>query len=220
MTESALPSPSYRELKDYAGREVELLGWLDNKRSSGKIGFLQVRLDGRVVQAVASRADLPESAWADVERVTQESTIRVVGTVKEDKRAPSGVEILLTGFTILQLTEDYPITPKEHGTAFLMEHRHLWLRSSRQRAALRVRSEVEQAIRDFFYERDFTLIDSPILTPAACEGTSTLFETDYFGDKAFLSQSGQLYLEPAAAALGKVYCFGPTFRAEKSKTRR
>src|SRR6185295_3125338 len=149
MTESALPSPSYRELKDYAGREVELLGWLDNKRSSGKIGVLQVRLDGRVVQAVASRADLPESAWADVERVTQESTIR-----------------------------------------------------------------------DFFYERDFTLIDSPILTPAACEGTSTLFETDYFGDKAFLSQSGQLYLEPAAAALGKVYCFGPTFRAEKSKTRR
>jgi asparaginyl-tRNA synthetase len=125
-----------------------------------------------------------------------------------------------TGFTLLSLTEDFPISPKEHGTAFLMEHRHLWLRSSRQRAALRVRSEVEQGIRDFFYERDFTLIDSPILTPAACEGTSTLFETDYFGDKAYLSQSGQLYLEPAAAALGKVYCFGPTFRAEKSKTRR
>ena len=121
---------------------------------------------------------------------------------------------------MLYLTQDFPITPKEHGTAFLMEHRHLWLRSTRQRCALRVRSEVEQGIRDFFYERDFTLIDSPILTPAACEGTSTLFETDYFGDKAFLSQSGQLYLEPAAAALGKVYCFGPTFRAEKSKTRR
>jgi asparaginyl-tRNA synthetase len=144
----------------------------------------------------------------------------VTGTVKEDKRSPTGVEVQMEAFEILHLTEDFPITPKEHGTAFLMEHRHLWLRSSRQRAALRVRSEVEQAIRDFFYERDFTLIDSPILTPAACEGTSNLFETDYFGDKAYLSQSGQLYLEPAAAALGKVYCFGPTFRAEKSKTRR
>jgi asparaginyl-tRNA synthetase len=126
----------------------------------------------------------------------------------------------VTDFAILQLAVDYPITPKEHGTAFLMEHRHLWLRSSRQRAALRVRSEVSQAIRDFYYERDYVLIDSPILTPAACEGTSTLFETDYFGEQAFLSQSGQLYLEPAAAAFGKVYCFGPTFRAEKSKTRR
>jgi asparaginyl-tRNA synthetase len=144
----------------------------------------------------------------------------LTGVVREDKRSPTGVEIQLTGFAILDLTEDYPITPKEHGTAFLMEHRHLWLRSSRQRAALRVRSEVEQGIRDFFYQRDFVLIDSPILTPAACEGTSTLFETDYFGDKAYLSQSGQLYLEPAAAAFGKVYCFGPTFRAEKSKTRR
>ena len=166
------------------------------------------------------RNDVPEATWADIERVTQESTIRVTGKVKEDKRSPSGVEVQATDFAIVYLTEDFPITPKEHGTAFLMEHRHLWLRSSRQRAALRVRSEVEQGIRDFFYEREFTLIDSPILTPAACEGTSTLFETDYFGDKAYLSQSGQLYLEPAAAALGKVYCFGPTFRAEKSKTRR
>lgn len=211
---------SIRELKQSVGQEVQLSGWIDNKRSSGKIGFLQVRTTGGSVQAVASRADLPQESWADVEKVTQESTVRLTGVVKEDKRSPIGVEIQLTGFEILALTEDYPITPKEHGTAFLMEHRHLWLRSSRQRAALRVRSEVEQGIRDFFYERDFTLIDSPILTPAACEGTSTLFETDYFGDKAYLSQSGQLYLEPAAAALGKVYCFGPTFRAEKSKTRR
>ena len=211
---------SLRELQQQAGQEVALSGWLDAKRSSGKIAFLKVRTTGGVVQAVASRADLPEAGWADVERVTQESTVRVTGKVKEDKRAPGGVEVQLTGFAILALTEDYPITPKEHGTAFLMEHRHLWLCSSRQRAALRVRSEVEQAIRDFFYQRDFTLIDSPILTPAACEGTSTLFETDYFGDKAYLAQSGQLYLEPAAAALGKVYCFGPTFRAEKSKTRR
>ena len=172
------------------------------------------------MQAVASRAELPAEDWEQIERATQESTVRVRGKVKEDRRAPSGVEIQLLGFTLLYLTQDFPITPKEHGTAFLMEHRHLWLRSTRQRSALRVRSEVEQGIREFFHERDFTLIDSPILTPAACEGTSTLFETDYFGDKAFLSQSGQLYLEPAAAALGKVYCFGPTFRAEKSKTRR
>jgi asparaginyl-tRNA synthetase len=215
-----VPVTSIRELSRHIGREVELSGWIDNKRSSGKIAFLQVRTAGGTVQAVAGRNDVSEADWAEIERVTQESTVRVTGTVKEDKRSPSGVEIQCKAFNILHLTEDYPITPKEHGTAFLMEHRHLWLRSSRQRSALRVRSEVEQAIRDFFYERDFTLIDSPILTPAACEGTSTLFETDYFGDKAYLSQSGQLYLEPAAAALGKVYCFGPTFRAEKSKTRR
>jgi asparaginyl-tRNA synthetase len=215
-----IPVSSIRELSQNVGQEVELSGWIDNKRSSGKIAFLQVRTAGGVVQAVAGRKDVPEETWADIERVTQESTVRVRGTVKEDKRSPIGVEIQANGFEILSLTQDYPITPKEHGTAFLMEHRHLWLRSSRQRAALRVRSEVEQGIRDFFYERQFTLIDSPILTPAACEGTSNLFETNYFGDKAYLSQSGQLYLEPAAAALGKVYCFGPTFRAEKSKTRR
>src|SRR5437764_1471638 len=217
---AATPVTSIRELSQNVGQEVELSGWIDNKRSSGKIAFLQVRTAGGVVQAVAGRKDVPEETWADIERVTQESTIRVRGTVKEDKRSPIGVEIQANGFEILSLTQDYPITPKEHGTAFLMEHRHLWLRSSRQRAALRVRSEVEQGIRDFFYERQFTLIDSPILTPAACEGTSNLFETNYFGDKAYLSQSGQLYLDPAAAALGKVYCFGPTFRAEKSKTRR
>ena len=211
---------SIRELPQHIGQEVTLSGWIDAKRSSGKIAFLLIRSTGGVVQSVASRADLPEAAWADVERVAQESTVKITGKVKEDKRAPGGVEVQATGFAVLSLTTDYPITPKEHGTAFLMEHRHLWLRSSRQRAALRVRSEVEQAIRDFFYQRDFTLVDSPILTPAACEGTSTLFETDYFGDKAYLAQSGQLYLEPAAAALGKVYCFGPTFRAEKSKTRR
>ena len=215
-----VPVTSIRELSQNVGREVELSGWIDNKRSSGKIAFLQVRTAGGVVQAVAGRKDVPEETWADIERVTQESTVRVRGIVKEDKRSPIGVEIQANGFEILSLTQDYPITPKEHGTAFLMEHRHLWLRSSRQRAALRVRSELEQGIRDFFYDRQFTLIDSPILTPAACEGTSNLFETDYFGDKAYLSQSGQLYLEPAAAALGKVYCFGPTFRAEKTKTRR
>src|SRR5437667_8036302 len=141
-------------------------------------------------------------------------------TVRAEERAPGGVELGVESFEIVALTNDYPITPKEHGTAFLMDIRHLWLRSSKQHAILRVRSEIEEACREFFYERDFVLIDSPILTPAACEGTSTLFETDYFGDKAYLSQSGQLYLEPAAAAFGRVYCFGPTFRAEKSKTRR
>lgn len=197
-----------------------LRGWVEKKRSSGKIAFVQVRDGSGVVQVVASKADLDEAAWEAVQAAGQESVVAVEGTVKVDARAPGGVEIQGSGLTVLSTADDYPITPKEHGTAFLMEHRHLWLRSSRQRAALRVRSEVCQAIRDFFYRRDFTLIDSPILTPAACEGTSTLFETDYFGDKAYLSQSGQLYLEPAAAALGKVYCFGPTFRAEKSKTRR
>jgi asparaginyl-tRNA synthetase len=212
--------PSVRHLADFDGQTVTLQGWVDNKRSSGKLAFLQLRDGSGVVQVVASRRDLPAEAWEAVERTAQESTVRVTGVVRVDPRAPGGVEVHLNDFAVLFLTTDYPITPKEHGTAFLMEHRHLWLRSSRQRAMLRVRSEVVQAIRDFFYQREFVLIDSPILTPAACEGTSTLFETDYFGDPAYLSQSGQLYLEPAAAALGKVYCFGPTFRAEKSKTRR
>jgi asparaginyl-tRNA synthetase len=213
-------APTIRRLRERVGQSVTLHGWLVAKRSSGKIGFLQVRDGSGTVQGVASRADLPEAAWADVERATQESTVRLTGVVKEDKRSPSGVEIQLTDFAVEFLTQDFPITPKEHGTAFLMENRHLWLRSSRQRAALKVRSEVEQGIHDFFHDRDFVRIDSPILTPAACEGTSTLFETDYFGDKAYLSQSGQLYLEPAISAFGRVYCFGPTFRAEKSKTRR
>jgi len=202
------------------GEEVVLRGWLMNARSSGKIAFLQVRDGSGVVQAVASRAELSERAWQDAQTLTQESTIRLTGKVSEDPRSPSGVEINLSDLEVEHLSEEFPITKKEHGTGFLMDHRHLWLRSSRQRAALGVRSEVSQAIRDFYYERDFVLIDSPILTPAACEGTSTLFETDYFGEQAYLSQSGQLYLEPAAAVFGKVYCFGPTFRAEKSKTRR
>ncbi len=211
---------SVRHLKSHAGETVTVRGWLANKRRSGKIGFLQVRDGSGVVQVVISRSEVSEEAWEDVKRSTQESTVRVTGIARADDRAPGGVEIQATDFAVRSLTEDYPITNKEHGTAFLMEHRHLWLRSNRQRAALGVRSEVCQAIRDFFYERDFTLIDSPILTPTSCEGTSTLFETEYFGDKAYLSQSGQLYLEPACAAFGKVYCMGPTFRAEKSKTRR
>ncbi len=209
-----------RHLKSHAGETVTVRGWLANKRRGGKIGFLQVRDGSGLVQAVVSRADVSEEAWEDVVRVTQESTVRVTGIARVDERAPGGVEIQATDFVVRSLTEDYPITKKEHGTAFLMEHRHLWLRSNRQRAALKIRSEACQAIRDFFYQRDYVLIDSPILTPTSCEGTSTLFQTDYFGEAAYLSQSGQLYLEPACAAFGKVYCMGPTFRAEKSKTRR
>ena len=209
-----------RDLAGRVGERVELRAWLVNKRSSGKIAFLQLRDGSALIQAVGSRGDLSEESWRAIQEVTQESVVRAQGMVSADPRAPSGVELHLVEIAVEDASEEYPITPKEHGTAFLMEHRHLWLRSSRQRAILAVRSEVCQGIRDFFYERDFVLIDSPILTPAACEGTSTLFSTDYFGDQAFLSQSGQLYLEPAAAAFGKVYCFGPTFRAEKSKTRR
>ncbi|MEO8503815.1 MAG: asparagine--tRNA ligase [Acidobacteriota bacterium] len=215
-----LPTPTIRRLSGHTGQRVLIRGWLSNKRSSGKLAFLQLRDGSGIVQGVVSKAEVSEKAWEDAQRATQESTFHATGIVRADARAPSGVELQLDDFGIDDLTVDFPITPKEHGTAFLMENRHLWLRSSRQVAALRVRSEIAQSIRDFFYDRDFSLIDSPILTPAACEGTSTLFETDYFGDKAYLSQSGQLYLEPAAAALGKVYCFGPTFRAEKSKTRR
>ena len=213
-------SHDIKSLADHVGESVELRGWVESTRSSGKIGFIQLRDGSGVVQMVASRAELAEEAWEQVKASTQESTAIARGTVSADARAKGGVEIHLSDFRLVDRVEEFPITPKEHGTAFLMEHRHLWLRSSKQRAALAVRSEVVQAIRDFFYERDYVLIDSPILTPAACEGTSTLFETDYFGDPAYLSQSGQLYLEPAAAAFGKVYCFGPTFRAEKSKTRR
>ena len=207
-------------LPESIGRSVVLRGWVAARRSSGKIAFLQLRDGSGVVQCVAGRSDVDEVSWDDLQRLTQESTVRVVGVVKQDPRSPSGVEIHATEVRAESISPEFPISPKEHGTAFLMENRHLWLRSTRQRAALRLRSEAAFAIREFFHRRGFTLIDSPILTPAACEGTATLFETDYFGDKAYLSQSGQLYLEPAAAALGKVYCFGPTFRAEKSKTRR
>ena len=209
-----------KSLKDRDGEKVEIRGWLYNKRGSGKIQFPIIRDGSGYLQCVVSKKEVSDESWDAVSRATQESSVRVLGTVRVDERAPGGVELHVDEMALLQLTEDYPITPKEHGTAFLMDIRHLWLRSSKQHAVLRVRSEVEQSIRDFFYERDFVLIDSPILTPAACEGTSTLFETDYFGSTAYLSQSGQLYLEPAAAAFGKVYCFGPTFRAEKSKTRR
>jgi asparaginyl-tRNA synthetase len=202
------------------GATVTLEGWLHNRRSSGKIEFLQVRDGSGIVQCVAVRSELPEETFARCAAVTQESAVRVTGTVREDKRAPSGVEITLTGLEIVSVSHDYPITPKEHGTPFLLDHRHLWIRSQRQHAILRVRHTVIDACRDFLNRDGFILADAPIFTPNACEGTTTLFETDYFGEKAYLTQSGQLYNEATAMALGKTYCFGPTFRAEKSKTRR
>ncbi|MBI4917895.1 MAG: asparagine--tRNA ligase [Acidobacteria bacterium] len=209
-----------RELPQLIGQEVRVRGWLYNARSSGKLRFLVVRDGSGYLQAVVFKPSASETLWNDAERLTQESSLWVVGTVKEDGRAPGGVELGVSELGIVSLCPEYPITPKEHGPDFLLNNRHLWLRSKRQHAVMRVRNEIVFGIRDFFYQRNYVNIDSPILTPAACEGTSTLFSTDYFGDTAYLSQSGQLYLEPAAAAHGKVYCFGPTFRAEKSKTRR
>ncbi len=207
-------------LTQHAGEQVTLSGWVYNKRSSGKVRFLILRDGTGYLQCVAFVKDVSAEVFDLLDRVSLESSVTVTGTVRLDERAPGGVELSLREARLHHMAEEYPIGKKEHGTGFLMENRHLWLRSSRQVAILRVRSEIEQSFRDYFYDRGFTLIDSPILTPAACEGTTTLFETDYFGEKAFLSQSGQLYLEPACMALGKVYCFGPTFRAEKSKTRR
>lgn len=212
--------PVIKRLAAFDGKEVSVSGWVYNKRSSGKVRFLILRDGSGYLQCVAFVKDVSPEIFDEVERIPLESSVTVKGTVRLDKRAPGGVELGIRDLTVHHAAEEYPIGKKEHGTGFLMENRHLWLRSSRQVAILRTRSEIEQALRDFFYENDFTLIDSPILTPAACEGTTTLFETDYFGEKAFLSQSGQLYQEPACMALGKVYCFGPTFRAEKSKTRR
>jgi asparaginyl-tRNA synthetase len=209
-----------KDLSRHIGEKVVVNGWLYNKRSSGKLQFPIVRDGSGYLQCVVFKKEVSEETWNAVEGVAQESTVRVTGTVRAEPRAPGGVELGAESFEVVHQAQEYPITPKEHGTAFLMDLRHLWLRSSKQHAILRVRNEIEKACRDFFYDRDFILIDSPILTANAAEGTSTLFETDYFGEKAYLSQSGQLYLEPAAAAFGKVYCFGPTFRAEKSKTRR
>jgi asparaginyl-tRNA synthetase len=208
------------DLKDHVGQTVELKGWVYNSRSSGKIKFLQLRDGTGIAQCVYFRGECDEAAFEDFAKLTQESTVKVTGVVKAEPRSPGGYEIGAKSLEILHTAVDYPITPKEHGPDFLMNNRHLWMRSKRQHAILRVRAEIVAAIRDFFDGRGFTLTDAPIFTPSACEGTSTLFETKYFDEKAFLSQSGQLYMEATAAAFGKVYCFGPTFRAEKSKTRR
>src|SRR5437016_6682348 len=203
------------------GRSVLVRGWVMTTRSSGKIAFVMLRDGTGYLQVVLSKKDVPDAAWEAFGRLTQETSVEVTGLVRADTRAPGGVELTAADLTILGPSQDFPITPKEHGTAFLFEHRHLWLRSRRQVAIARVRHEVIQAIRDFFYERNFVLVDTPILTGSIGEHAGTLFSTEYFDlGKAYLAQTGQLYVEAAAAALGKVYCFGPTFRAEKSKTRR
>ena len=205
----------------HVGEEVRVQGWLHNKRSSGKLQFLIVRDGSGFAQAVMAKAAVPAEAWAAAEGAGQESSLELTGKVKADQRAPGGHEVEITGLAVLHATHDYPITPKEHGPAFLLENRHLWIRSQRQHAILRIRHAVIKATRDYLDDQGYTLVDTPIFTPAACEGTTTLFPVEYFDEGlAYLTQSGQLYNEATAAAHGKVYCFGPTFRAEKSKTRR
>jgi asparaginyl-tRNA synthetase len=208
------------DIGQYLGQEVEIRGWVYNKRSSGKVRFLLIRDGTGIIQGTIFSPDKDFPLFKIFDELTQESSVIVRGLVREDRRAPGGYELEIKDVEVIQIAQDYPIAPKEHSVAFLMEHRHLWLRSQKQHAILQIRAETIRAIRDFFDGRGFRLMDTPILTPSACEGTTTLFETTYFDQKAYLSQSGQLYNEATAAAFGKVYCFGPTFRAEKSKTRR
>ena len=217
------PVTTISEIGKHDGLTVTIRGWLYNLRESGKLLFPQFRDGSGIIQGVVPNNAVTPEVFESVKTLTQESSVIVEGKVRADKRAPGGYELDVQNVHVLQRvpeTDPYPITPKEHGTDFLMEHRHLWVRSQRQAAILRVRAEIIKAARDFFDERGFTLTDPPIITPAACEGTTTLFPVDYFEDQAFLTQSGQLYVEATAMALGKVYSFGPTFRAEKSKTRR
>jgi asparaginyl-tRNA synthetase len=216
-----MASVQISELRAQVGTTVTLRGWVVTTRSSGKIAFVVIRDGSGVVQGVLSKKEVSETVWSAFGTLTQETSVALTGVVREEPRSPGGYEMAVTGLEVLGPGNDYPITPKEHGTTFLFEHRHLWLRSRRQAAIARVRHEVEQAIRDYFYQEGFTLVDTPILTGAIGEEAGNLFATDYFDlGKAYLAQTGQLYVEAAAAALGKVYCFGPTFRAEKSKTRR
>ena len=217
------PIVEIRQVSEHDGQEVTLQGWLYNQRASGKLLFPLFRDGSGIIQGVVVKSAVPPEVFESVRGLTQESSLRVTGKVRADKRAPGGFELDVVGVEVLQhvpAETPYPITPKDHGVEFLMDHRHLWLRSTRQRAILGVRHEIIKAVRDFFDDRGFTLVDTPIFTPAACEGTTTLFEVNYFEEKAYLTQSGQLYNEAAAMAVGKTYCFGPTFRAEKSKTRR
>jgi asparaginyl-tRNA synthetase len=210
-----------QDIAKHAGQEVTIRGWLHNRRSSGKIHFLTVRDGTGFIQGVMSKAGVDEETFKRANHLSQETSLILTGSVRADSRAPGGFEIDVSRLEIVALSKDYPITPKEHGVDYLMDRRHLWIRTERQHAILRVRHEVINAVRDFFNSRDFILVDTPIFTPSACEGTTTLFPVQYFEDTtAYLTQSGQLYNEADAAALGKVYCFGPTFRAEKSKTRR
>jgi asparaginyl-tRNA synthetase len=214
------PGVEVRGLAAHVGEEVTVTGWVDSTRAHGKVAFLDVRDGTGVVQCVVVRKQVPEEAWTTHGTLTQEASVEVTGTVRAEPRAPGGHELGVTALRMIGASDEYPIQPKEHGVDFLLDQRHLWLRSSLQWAGLRVRAEVEQAIHDFFYQRGFVRIDSPILTGAIGEHAGSLFETDYFGEKAFLAQTGQLYGEAAAAAFRKIYTFGPTFRAEKSKTRR
>jgi asparaginyl-tRNA synthetase len=217
------PITTIAEIGKHEGQTVTIRGWLYNLRESGKLLFPQFRDGSGIIQGVVPKNAVAPEVFEAVKTLTQESSVIVEGKVRADKRAPGGYELDVANVQVVQRVPEsspYPITPKEHGTDFLMEHRHLWVRSQRQAAILRVRAEIIKAARDFFDERGFTLTDPPIITPAACEGTSTLFPVDYFDEQAFLTQSGQLYVEATAMALGKVYSFGPTFRAEKSKTRR
>jgi asparaginyl-tRNA synthetase len=215
-----MPFIYIEEVARHVGQEVTIRGWLRHRRSSGKIHFLVVRDGTGDLQAVVSKGTVGEEQFAESAKLTQESSLILTGNLKADARAQGGYELEVTRIQALQIAEPFPIQPKEHSVGFLMEHRHLWLRSNRQHAVLRIRHEIIRACRNFFDERGFILVDAPIFTPNACEGTTTLFQTDYFDEKAYLTQSGQLYSEATAAAFGKVYCFGPTFRAEKSKTRR
>jgi asparaginyl-tRNA synthetase len=217
------PVTTIAEIGKHEGQPVTLRGWLYNLRESGKLLFPQFRDGSGVIQGVVPKNAVTPEVFEAIKTLTQESSVIVEGKVRADKRAPGGYELDVVNVQVVQRVSEsdpYPITPKEHGVEFLMEHRHLWVRSQRQASILRVRAEIIKAVRDFFDERGFTLTDPPILTPAACEGTSTLFPVDYFEEQAYLTQSGQLYIEATAMALGKVYSFGPTFRAEKSKTRR
>jgi len=219
-----IPRITIAQAGQHIGETVEIAGWLYNIRRSGKIAFPILRDGYGLLQCVAVKSALPEELFETIKNLTQESSIIATGKIRAEQRAQGGFEMDLESLQVLQRvpeSDPYPITPKEHGTDFLMDHRHLWLRSQRQHAIIRVRHEVIKAVRDYFDSHGFTLVDTPIFTPAACEGTTTLFEVDYFDDeKAYLAQSGQLYNEATAMAFGKVYCFGPTFRAEKSKTRR
>ncbi len=209
-----------KDIQNAEGKTVTIAGWVYNTRSSGKIRFILVRDGTGIVQCVFSQKDVSQQVFELADKLTQESSLYITGTVKKEDKAPGGFELVGQDIKLIQMTENYPISPKEHGTDFLMGHRHLWLRSRRQNAIIIIRSQLIKAMRDFFDNQGFILVDTPILTPAAVEGTTTLFEVEYFGEKTYLTQSGQLYNEPDAAAFNKVYCFGPTFRAEKSKTRR
>jgi len=222
-TTTTAPVTTIAEIGRHEGQSVTIRGWLYNLRESGKLLFPQFRDGSGIIQGVVPKNAVTPEVFEAIKTLTQESSVIVEGKVRADKRAPGGYELDVANVRVIQRVPEsapYPITPKEHGTDFLMEHRHLWVRSQRQAAILRVRAEIIKAARDFFDERGFTLTDPPIITPAACEGTTTLFPVDYFEDQAYLTQSGQLYVEATAMALGKVYSFGPTFRAEKSKTRR